>query len=206
MSGKRIALLGLALAVVGGIVVLVLDVTSSGDASGGARRVAEATGKTAVVDQPVPDTRRGTHRPALADDATSQGDGARPRPLEYVRDDGTQVRDHRASESPNELQPRPVSRPALLKIRNDINPLIKECGKALRQRDRAVRGKMQTDLTISVSDGRIRVEALDLQVQGLDDSEYTSCVRQALEGLELFAPDGQADVERHTLSLPFKVP
>ncbi len=53
---------------------------------------------------------------------------------------------------------------------------------------------------------RIKVESLDLQVQGLEDSEYTTCVRGALEGLELYAADGQDDVEKHTMSFPFSVP
>lgn len=213
MSGRRIALAALALAVVVGVALLLRGVTSSGSDGESARRVAEASGKTTIVDQAVPDTRRGVARPALAADDEGQesspdsDDSAAARaPLEYVRDDGTRVRDHRAGGPGPALRPRPVSRPALLKMRNDIRPLVKSCGKPLRQRERTLRGKMQADLTISIRAGRVTVEALDLQVQGLEDSSFTDCVRSALEGLELDAPDDQADVSRHTLSLPFKIP
>jgi hypothetical protein len=192
------------------VVVLALDVTSSSaDREGDDKaRVAEASGKTAVVDSPIAKTRRGSAPvadsegvPADDSEAGEGGDGT----VEYVKDDGTVVRDHRAGSRPP-MAPRPVKKPTLLKIRNDIRPLVKECGKALRQRDSSIRGKIQTDMTVSIKGDRIKVESLDLQVQGLEDSEYTTCVRGALEGLELYAPDGQDDVERHTMSFPFSVP
>jgi len=208
MTGKRIALIGLAVAVAVGVIALVLKVTASTASDGGAPgRVAEATGKTNLVDEQVPLTRFGSHASAGGDgrDAgAGEIDAGAGRTIEYVKDDGTVVRDHRAETAPP--RPRPVSRPTLLKMRNDLVPLIKECGKALRQRDRTARGKMQADMTVSIRDGRIRIDALDLQVQGLTDSEYPDCVRKTLEGLELFAADGQDDVEKHTMSFPFKVP
>ncbi len=214
MTTKRIALASLAVAVLVAVAFLIVSATSSsaGKSSSSPKvRQASAGGRTEVVDA-IPKTRKGHIRahdseappvaPSIPDDGTeTTPDGT----TVYTKDDGTVVRDHRTA-GPRELPPLVFSREATVKVRNDLRPLVQECGKPIRRRRDGTKGKLQADLTLSVSDGRMRVDELDLHVTGLSDSEYTTCVRSALEGFEMFAPDGQKDVARHTVSLPFNVP
>ncbi len=202
MTGKRIAVAGLAVAVVVAVVALAISATSSNANKSKPRvRLTEATGKTEIVAAPV--ARKQASKPA-GDTADAETDEATDGVIEYSKDDGTVVRDHRGSEQ--EIVVRKVASATDIKVRRDVRPLFKECGKQLRARDRTARGRVQAVMTTSISNGRVKVEALDLQVEGLDDSSYTDCVREQVEGMELFAPDGQDDVDKHTMTIQFKVP
>lgn len=204
MTGKRIAVAGLGVAVLAAVVVLAISATSSNaNKSKPNVRLTEATGKTEIVEAPAPRKLLATQVPeGVADDAEPERgtDGV----VEYIKDDGTVVRDHRGLEQ--EILVRKVASKTDIKVRRDVRPLFKECGKQLRARDRTARGRVQAVMTTSISNGRVKVEALDLQVEGLDDSSYTDCVREQVEGMELFAPDGQDDVDKHTMTIQFKVP
>lgn len=204
MTGKRIAVAGLGAAVLAAVVFLAISATSSNaDKQKSKVRMTEATGKTEIVEPPAVRRKLAKLDPgsAVADAETDEGtDGF----VEYIKDDGTVVRDHRGSEQ--EIVVRKVAGTTDIKVRRDVRPLFKECGKQLRSRDRRARGRVQAVMTTSIRNGRIKVDALDLQVEGLDDSSYTDCVREQVEGLELYAPDGQDDVEKHTMTIQFKVP
>jgi len=200
MTGKRIAVAGLAVAVIAAVVVLAISATSSNaDKRRPNVKLTEATGKTEVVE--TPPARRQAQKPEGSDADPAEKTGG---VVESVRDDGTVVRDHRAQEQAPIL--RKMAGTTDVKVRADLRPLFKECGKQLRARDRTARGRIQAVMTTSVTHGRVKVDALDLQVEGLDDSSYSDCVREQVEGIELYAPDGQDDVAAHTMTIQFKVP
>jgi hypothetical protein len=205
VTGKRIALAILAVAVLAVLIYVAVGASKS-KAGEPEVRMTEARGRTEIVD-PAATARRNAPRLAQADgDAAGapSGPGDDDTVHEYVKDDGTVVRDHRASDQ--DVPERKVSAKASIDIRNDVRPLFKECGKQQRARKRDERGRVQAVITTSIKDGRVRVEGLDLQVEGLTDSQYADCVRSSVEGFEMFAPEGQKDVDKHTLTIQFKVP
>jgi hypothetical protein len=202
---KRIALAGLALAVLAGVIVLAISASRSGADGGRADvRVAEASGRTEVVEPratPPRATPPADTEPVVTEDGTLiHPDGTR----ETVRDDGTVVRDHRGTDQPT--FERKVAARTDIQVRADLRPLFKQCGIELRKRNREARGRIQAVITTSIHGGKVHVDALDLQVEGLDDSEYTDCVRAAVEGAELDAPTDQRDVPAHTVTIQFGVP
>lgn len=203
--GRRAVLAGLAAVVAAALGWLAV---SANRPAAGARRaqLARASGRTDVVARsdagPPPAAK--TLAPRRAEGDAGAAGGAPGGVAEYLRDDGTLVRDHRGADEPPPA--RAVSQDTSVRVRRGLRELFKDCGRQLRARDRKARGRVQAVVTASIRAGRVTVEALDLQIEGLSDSEYEACVRRLVEGATVDAPAGQRDVDAHTFTVQYAVP
>lgn len=209
---KRYALAGLAAVVLALVAFVVISAStgSDGDARpvpGAAAVTPDTTGGEARVGTP------NAPRPAPAPEVVDlepepelaapivRDDGV----VEYTRDDGTVVRDHRR-EVDKPPVPRPIADAQLLELRLDLRPIVKDCAQPIRARDSRLRGQLQARLRVSVTDGTATVEEAELSLTGLEDDEFLACVKRGFDGATLAMPEGQDDVDSTFVTMPFKVP
>ncbi len=142
------------------------------------------------------------------------GDGqAKPAPQrEYVRNDGTVVRDHRANSPEPNLErhmtvPKEISKiqPETLRaVRIALRPAMKSC--ISEHAGAAEEGsKAQATLTVSVTDGELKVDKLHVGTEGLSpeaDEAMRACATEAMLGHSQ-AVEGVEDVKRHVMTFPY---
>jgi hypothetical protein len=120
--------------------------------------------------------------------------------------------DHRGEEA---SQPRPrqpgepavfvVQAPVISSLRKSLRPAIKRCS-AASAADLEPDAVLQGSLTVAVKDGLLTVTDVVVTHRGVPESSpLIECARAAFAAAQLRA-DGHADVEKHTLRFPFKLP
>jgi hypothetical protein len=215
VRGSRLAIVGLSVAV--GAALVILLVTSRGSSS--ARTGGETAGEP-TPGQPAASARgeapdRERPRPRLGGqerETGAEGDG--PPVLEYreyVRADGTVVRDHRKNAPAPDLEtalrtPRKLAKvkpEAILAARDVIRPKVLACA-ASHPELGGPDSRVQAQLAVFIESGTMTVK--EVRIQGdLAGTAVAECVQGAVEGLAVPAP-GHDDVNHHMLTFPFRLP
>lgn len=123
-----------------------------------------------------------------------------------------QLADHRGEEA---TQPRPrlpgepavyvVQAPVISSLRKSLRPAIKRCS-AASAADLEPDAVLQGKLTVTVKGGLLTVTDVVVTQRGVPEtSPLIECAREAFASAQVRA-DGHADVEKHTLRFPFKLP
>lgn len=131
---------------------------------------------------------------------------------EYIRDDGTTVRDHRANAPEPSLDrrvtiPKGISKvqPETLRaVRLALRPAMKSCI-ATHAGEAPKDSKAQAVLTVSITGEQLRVDKLDFQTEGLEaetEDALRGCATTAMVGHEQ-AIAGSPDVEKHVMTFPY---
>jgi hypothetical protein len=122
------------------------------------------------------------------------------------------VRDHRG-QAPTHPRPhrrgdRPVyvvQAPVIARLRASLRPEIKKCSDEFSQ-DLSPGAQVQGSLEVTVQSGVVSVVGVTVEQHGVAESSgLIECARKAFAAAQVRA-DGHADVERHTLRFPFKLP
>ncbi len=198
------------------VVVLVFFLFRSSSSSSNAK-TGESESVEAVGDglrrPPLP------RRLASGDDSVAEpkrysGDGRKTAgdTREYVRNDGTAVRDHRASAPEPNLGrnitiPKGISKvqpETLQAVRLALRPQMKNCI-ATHASEAPEDSKAQAVLTVSITGEQLRVDKLDFQTEGLaaeTEEALRSCATQAMLGHEQPIA-GSPDVKKHVMTFPY---
>jgi len=132
----------------------------------------------------------------------------------YVRDDGTTVRDHRKNAPEPNFERRATLPAAISKVkpktlaavRMALRPQMQTCIK--EHAGEATSGaKAQAVLTVSITDGLLRVDELAFQSEGLapeSDAALGACARAAMLGHEQTI-EGSVDVAKHVMTFPYNL-
>jgi hypothetical protein len=131
---------------------------------------------------------------------------------EFIRDDGTAVRDHRSNAPEPNLErhitiPKGISKvqPETLRaVRLALRPAMKNCisthaGEAPED------SKAQAVLTVSITGEQLRVDTLKFQTDGLSaetEEALRGCATKAMLGHEQPIA-GSPDVEKHVMTFPY---
>ena len=120
--------------------------------------------------------------------------------------------DHRG-EVPSQPRPRRpgdpvvyvVQAPVISSLRKSLRPAIKRCSNASAA-DLEPNAVLQGSLTVAVKNGLLTVTDVVVTQRGVPESSpLIECARAAFAAAQVRA-DGHADVEKHTLRFPFKLP
>ncbi len=130
----------------------------------------------------------------------------------YVTDDGTIVRDHRASPPPPNYERR-IALPAdlskvqsdtLVAVRVGVRPAMRKCI-ATHTPNAEEGAKAKAVLTVSITDELLHVDAVEFESSGLDESaaaELKACATEAMTGFEKQVT-GSEDVAEHVMTFPY---
>lgn len=138
-----------------------------------------------------------------AGDDNNDGEAGRsePRRAEHRGEQPSQPRPHR----PGDPVVYVVQAPVISSLRRSLRPEIKKCSEtsAAGLEPDAV---LQGTLTVAVKDGLLTVTDVVVTQRGVPESSpLIECARKAFVVAQVRA-DGHADVEKHTLRFPFKLP
>jgi hypothetical protein len=212
---KRWTLIGIAVVIAGAVIALILSLRS--DSRAGTSAAADTPDPTAVE----PDLEIGSGsgaRPSLpASPSTTEQSDRDGQPFrEYVRSDGTVVRDHRESgmADPDFVPmvhkptgPRKLRPEVLLAVRDAMRPIVHKCAEKLDAEGLGEKPRLQGQITISVMEGHISVDRAALNVADVAETDaeaFMNCVREPTQQLVLPAP-GHEDVSEYMISLPFRL-
>tara|TARA_R110002096_G_scaffold408075_3_gene607037 strand:+ start:11702 stop:12340 length:639 start_codon:yes stop_codon:yes gene_type:complete len=131
---------------------------------------------------------------------------------EFVRDDGTEVRDHRKNAPEPNLErhitiPKGISKvqPETLRaVRLALRPAMKNCI-ATHAAEAPEGSRAQAVLTVSITEEQLRVDTLNFQTDGLSpetEEALRGCATTAMVGHEQ-AIAGSPDVEKHVMTFPY---
>lgn len=137
--------------------------------------------------------------------------------VEYVREDGAVVRDHREGASERERGMSGVGDPRLApetadrvttdtvrEVRDALRPEVADC-RSRHAPDAEAGSALQARITFSVAGGTLTVDEVSTRSRGLPDpGELESCVEAAASALELDVA-GAEDVDGHPIQLPFRI-
>ena len=213
---KRFAVLGLAIVVVvAGISLLFMARSSSPTRSAEAvTPEPQATPVEREADLPPPRPVARPAPPVAAGDAAAEvAEVAEVR--EFVRDDGTVVRDHRQNASAPDLTgaiPRPPSMTlftsgTMRSVRNAVYPLLTSCGRGATRTQPGEQQRVRVDALVNVEAGTLSLLKLTLRAAELEAADLAAieeCVRTGTAGLTL-STDGQRDVSGSVMSLNLPV-
>jgi hypothetical protein len=209
----RWTLIGIAAVIAGAVIALIL-----------ALRTDPRAGITADPDTPEPtavepdlDISSGPGvRPSLPAVATEQSNRAGQLYREYVRSDGTVVRDHRESgvSDPDFVPmvhkptgPRKLRPEVLIAMRNAMRPIVHKCAERLGDDGLGEKPRLHGQITISIMEGHISVDRAALNVADVAEADaeaLMNCVREPMQQLVLPA-QGHEDVSDYMISLPFRL-
>ena len=191
---------------------LVRSPSSSDEAKSGSSENSSAAGDTAR--RPPPPVRMtGTDDDVAAPKRYSgEGSDVAAATREYVRDDGTEVRDHRKNAPEPNLErhitiPKGISKvqPATLRaVRLALRPAMKNCI-ATHAAEAPEGSRAQAVLTVSITEEQLRVDTLNFQTNGLSpetEEALRGCATTAMVGHEQ-AIAGSPDVEKHVMTFPY---
>lgn len=131
----------------------------------------------------------------------------------YVRDDGTVVRDHRDEPGPQNLDRRvsppkeisPVQPEVLAAVRRSVRPGMMNCIAEMPEQSLEEGAKAQAELTVSIVDALLQVDELVVRTEGVPESEeLRSCVREAILGHEVMV-EGAKDVKSYVMNFPYRL-
>jgi hypothetical protein len=212
---KRWTLIGIAVVVAGAAIALILLLRA--DSRAGTAADPDTPSPT-VVEQELDIGSGIGARPSLGtpEGTTEQftGDGQPYR--EYVRSDGTVVRNHRASGVVDPdfvpMLPKPTGartlRPeVLIAVRDAMRPIVHKCAEKLDADGFGEKPRMHGQITISIMEGHISVDRAALNVIDVAETDaeaLMNCVRDPLQQLVLPA-QGHEDVSEYMISLPFRL-
>jgi hypothetical protein len=151
-------------------------------------------------------------RPPPGDGAGRATDGAGPaEPAAEPQGGEPQDHDHRGETPTAPPRRRPGDRPVyviqpnvIAGLRSALGPQINKCGEQYAA-DLEPDALIQASLRVAVRGGVVSVLDVEVHHRGVPESSgMIECARKALAAAELRA-DGHADVESHTLRLPFRI-
>lgn len=156
-------------------------------------------------------------RPALPSDdkPAAESDSPEYPYREYVRDDGTLVRDHRTGIKAPDFTPQTLRAPGVRKVppevivavRNAMRPIVRKCADNLNTQEFGEQPRLQSQVTISIFEGRLSIDDVFLYVADVADSDVdmiTTCIKTPMEQLLLPAA-GQEELSEYVLTLPFRL-
>ena len=183
---------------------------SKADGSESAKSVASESRPTRV---PPPRRMAGDPSgPAAPKRFSGSGGGGEVATQDYIRNDGTAVRDHRSEPSEPNFERRPTLPKELSKVQPEtlravrlaLRPQMKECI-ATHASDAAENSKAQAVLTVSITDELLRVDQLEFQTTGLSaevEEKLRACVSGVMLGHEQTVA-GSVDVAKHVMTFPY---
>ncbi|HKE15985.1 MAG TPA: hypothetical protein VKB80_14005 [Kofleriaceae bacterium] len=154
----------------------------------------------------------GPDRRAAPGEAGATADGAGPAEPAAEAQGGEPVdHDHRGETPTAPPRRRPGGRPVyviqpdvIAGLRSALGPQIDKCGERYAA-DLEPDALIQASLRVAVHGGVVSVLDVEVHHRGVPESSgMIECARKALAAAELRA-DGHADVESHTLRLPFRI-
>lgn len=214
---KRVAFIGLALLLVGAIIVLTRAMLS--DSQPAISSPPRSDDPTSLRDSSEEDNSATPPvRPTLPrrDGDALPSDSSEAAYREYVRADGTLVRDHRAGDrEPSDFAPSPVRPPgaqsvepeAILSVRNAMRPIVHKCAEELNPEQLGPKPRLQGRVTISILDGNLSVDSADIQVRDVPEEDVDAvvdCIKHPLEQ-QLLPAKGHREVSEYVITLPFRL-
>lgn len=217
---KRFALVGSVLVIaIAALIMLVMGTQSDSRAkssdSGTDHRTQTSSPASKQDPEPTGETRTRPELPASSSHTEQVEPGKSPY-REFVRDDGTLVRDHRAgNQEPNVSAPRiePPQVPrkakpeAIIAVRNAMRPIVHKCAEQLDANGFGEHPRLNGTITISIVSGKLSVDRAVIQVADVapgDADVMVNCVTEPMEQLSL-AIQGHDDLVRHDLHMPFRL-
>ncbi len=175
--------------------------------------------KTGVVSvRPVPAKRTRSVAPEIAEErrkgiaervtTVAPDDGNEPT-LEYVRNDGSEVRDHRKNPPIPQLEttasaPKSASKVApkvVMQLRRDFRPVIEDCKKAHASNDQEARA--QVVVKTSLVEETLSIDSLEVSTRGMESGDaFVKCVDEQMRD-HTAQIEGAADHSGHTMTFPF---
>lgn len=214
MTNKKLWIAICLVAGVAAFFVLRSSQDDSGSESSGPRRGDVATRRIPEratgprVEKSTSDERRRRHSEAKAKGESGDNDTV----VEYVRNDGSEVRDHRKNpplpqlESAARAPAKGVAQVApivLMKLRKTLRPEVGQC--AEKHAAGVEDARAQVVVTASIAEEQMNIDKMVITTEGLDDDAeraFISCVEQQVGDRELVM-DGAEDVSAHTMTFPF---
>jgi hypothetical protein len=138
-----------------------------------------------------------------AGDNNNDGGVGRTEPYraEHRGEEPSQPRPHR----PGDPVVYVVQAPVISSLRRSLRPAIKRCSDA-NTAGLEPKAVLQGSLTVAVKGGLLTVTDVVVTQRGVPESSpLIECAREAFAAAQVRA-DGHADVEKHTLRFPFKLP
>jgi hypothetical protein len=164
-----------------------------------------------VADVPPTPPPGGADRPRPSLEPTASGKPARGEADEPESAPGETTRDHRgqgvvaARRGPGEGPVRVVQPPVIRDLREAVRPELKKCSDQFAS-DVQPNAQIRGSLRVAVRSGVVTVLDVKVDHSGIAESSgLIECARKAFASAELRA-DGHAEVESHTLRLPFRIP
>ena len=168
--------------------------------------------------RPVPTKRTRSVRPEIASArrkgiadrvaTADQGDGNEPT-LEYLRNDGSEVRDHRENPPMPQLEatagaPKSIAKVApkvVMQLRRDFRPIIEDCTNAHAANDQEARA--QVVVKTSLVEEMLSIDSLEVSTRGIEASDaFVKCVDEQMRD-HTARIEGAADHSGHTMTFPF---
>ncbi len=211
MTPKRLVLVGLVVAVAVGLVALLLAARNRGSSP---PKTAAAPPEEESSPAPTPSSVDPSPRERPEVDEPLEDDEADGGARVYVRDDGKVVRDHRAGNPepmmtggvPVPEKMRKVESRVIYEVRRAARPLVYECAEELDRDSFGDDPMIQGEIMITVESGALSVDQVAVKFRDIDadTADVAACVRDRVSQLS-FSADGQADVSKYWLTMPFKL-